>query len=369
MSGEMKRQNGSVILLVLLVGAVFAVLAPVAGTIATSEARIARSHAVQNAALYIAEAGVELALARLRAQPGFTGGISGELNGGSYTVSVSGGTAPLAERTITSTGRWGGGQQQAAARVTFSQAPLQDFLFRHTFLSGGTVDIRDVIIRGPFRVGAIGKQQGTNTFQNLTGQPLPPDERPVLDSEIPPVNFSHYQALATAHPTLWLNTPSPDLDGAIRDAIRDNRRRILVRAGNADVTLCSPVNFSGLIVIQAREVRFRYNINAGRSEPLVILTTGRVDSGPGGGSSAETLGRNTLLYSNETVSLTRSGGASSFAMDGIVVAKKGGANPRDLWNANLTYNNAMLHLLAQDAQPNFRQQGETTQQSVVYIRP
>ncbi len=362
LAGGSSRQ-GSVVLLVLLVSAVFAVLAPVAGTIATGEVRISRSHAVQNTALHIAEAGVELAVARLRAEPGFTGTFSGQAGGGSFTVIVSGAASPLAERTIAATAIWGGGQQRAAARVTFSQTPLQSFLFQHTLLSGGTAEIRGSTISGPVRLHALHQNSRDNTFDQ--GQPVTVN---VYDSLIPLVNFSHYQGLANANPSLWHVTTSGDLDGAVNAANSLGRQRILVNAGDGNVTLDAPVYFTGLIVIQADEVRIRRDINAGQNNPLVILTTGDIDVRPGQGHRVDTIGNSTLLYSSGTVALTRSEGGGVRQMTGIVVAKKGGASPRDLWNANLAYNNSMLHLLEQDAQPEFRETAATTMH-VEYVRP
>jgi hypothetical protein len=368
-------QKGSVILHVLLVSAVFAVLAPVAGTLAMSEVRIARSHALQTTALYIAEAGVELAIARLRAEPGFTTPantpITGALSGGSFSVNVTAGMG--SERIITAIGSWGGGQQRASARVTFNQAqaPLQTFLFQHTVLSGGHTRIRNSTVRGPVRVLGL-QEEGTNRFD--PGQPMSGSFGP--SQAIPPVNFNHYQTLANANPSLWHVTTSRDLDQTINTARSLGRQRILIAAGDDRVTLDEPVNFTGLIVIQAEEVRLRSDINAGRSDPLVILTAREEEEEEGGdidirpGDRVDTLGNNTLLYSSGTVALTRSEGGGTRQMTGIVVARQGGAEPRDLWNANLTYNNAMLHLLQQDAQPDFRQtQAAGTGMDVTFISP
>jgi hypothetical protein len=360
-------------LLVLLVSAVFAVLAPVAGTIAVSEARIARSHAVQNTALHIAEAGVELALARLRAEPGFTtttvNPINGELNGGSFSVDVfseAPGPGEVMRRRIAATGRWGGGQQRAAVRVIFTQTPLQSFLFQHAFLSGGTAKIRNSVISGPVRLHALDNESSGNTFDH--GQPVTGN---IYDSLIPLVNFSYYQGLAGANPSLWHVTTTLDLDQAVNAANSLGRQRILVNAGDDDVTLDAPVNFTGLIVIQADEVRIRRDINAGQNHqnnPLVILTTGDIDVRPGQGHRVDTLGNSTLLYSNGTVALTRSQGGGVRQLTGIIIAKKGGASPRDLWNANLAFNNAMLPLLERDAQPEFRETPAIVMH-VEYIKP
>ncbi|MBT9172801.1 MAG: hypothetical protein DDT21_01187 [Syntrophomonadaceae bacterium] len=378
-------EQGSVILLVLLVSAIFAVLAPVAGTLALSEARIARSHAVQNTALYIAEAGVELAIARLREEPGFTtptgNPIRGELNGGSFAVEIiseTPGPGEVGRRRITATGRWGGGQHQAAARVTFSPAPLQSFLFQHTFLSGGTAEIRGSVISGPVRVQALHKDSEGNTFdsdmdQIFNEQVDKPVEGEIADSLIPPVDFGHYRRLAVDNPSLWHVTPSRDLDEAIREANRLGRRRILLTSDDDDkgkVTLDEPVSFSGLIVIQAREVSIRRDINAAphQNNPLVILTTGDIDVPTGQGHRVDTLGNNTLLYSNGRVEIERSEGGGVRQMSGIVVAK-GGNKDSELRNTNLAYNNAMLHLLQQDAQPDFPQQAAGTVMNITFINP
>jgi hypothetical protein len=367
-------QKGSVILLVLFVSAVFAVLAPVAGTLALSEARIARSHAVQNTALYIAEAGLELAIARLRTDSAFTTPantpITGTLNGGSFSVSVTAGMG--SERIITATGNWGGGQQRVAARATFSQAPLQTFLFQHTLLSGGHTKIKNSTVRGPVRVLNPVLEGDDNLFDQ--GQPVPGPFGP--SQTIPPVDFGHYERLAGASPSLWHVVYGDDLDAAIRAAnnLIPRRERILIYAGNkADLSLKNndpPINFSGLIVIQARTVNIDSNINYNSSNPLVVLTTGDIKINPGQGNSPNMLGNSTLLYSSGTVVLTRSEGGGKRQMTGIIVARQGGGSPRALWNADLAYNNAMLPLLEQDAQPDFRQtQAAGTGMNVTFINP
>ncbi|MCL5982105.1 MAG: pilus assembly PilX N-terminal domain-containing protein [Firmicutes bacterium] len=389
----MKRQEGSVILLVLLVSAVFAVLAPVAGTIATSEARIARSHAVQTTALYIAEAGVELAIARLREEPGFTtpagNPISGGLNGGSYTVSVSGGSAALAERIIDSTGVWGGGQRRAAARVSFSpaQAPPQSFLFQHTFLSGGTAEIQGSTISGPVRVGGLDEHGNSPNKFTQEGQPV---VDPQAGGRIPAVDFRHYVDLALDNRDQWYvvgdanrvlspdSNDAADLDAAVRaaNALIPRRERILINAGDNETVKLSlrgndpPANFHGLIVIRAKTVKFEDNINAypNNNNPLVILTTGDIVVPTGQGHRVDTLGNNTLLYSNGRVEIERSEGGGVRQMSGIVVAK-GGNKDSELRNTYLAYNNAMLHLLQQDAQLGFRQQAATTVMNVTFTSP
>jgi len=388
-----KRQEGSVILLVLLVSAVFAVLAPVAGTIATSEARIARSHAVQTTALYIAEAGVELAVARLREEPGFTGNFSGILGGGSFTVRVSGGSASLAERIIDSTGVWGGGQRRAAARVSFSQtqAPLQSFLFQHTFLSGDTsARINDSTITGPVRVGGFHSNGNEgNTFLPPQSPPAQPVIDPQAGGRIPAVDFEYYVRLADANRQQWYvvcaenSVPFPDsttnlddLDAAVRaaNALHPRRERILINAGgNRTVTWDknSSLNFEGLIVINAKEVKLQGNININNANRLAILTTGDIDVGPGLGNTPESLGNHTLLYSNGRVEVTLANNNDRrLEIGGIIVAKGAGSgNSRDIRNATLTFNNSMLPLLERDAQPNFRQQAAATVMNVTFTSP
>ena len=322
-------EQGSVILLVLLVSAIFAVLAPVAGTLALSEARIARSHAVQNTALYIAEAGVELAIARLREEPGFTTStgnpIRGELNGGSFAVEIiseTPGPGEVGRSRITATGRWGGGQHQAAARVTFSPAPLQSFLFQHTFLSGDTsARINDSTITGPVRVGGFHSNGNErNTFLSLQGLPAQPVTDPQAGGRIPAVDFGHYVALARDNRDQWYvvgaanSVPSPDstenlddLDAAVRAANDRELKKILINAGgNRTVTWDknSLLNFEGLIVINAKEVKLQGNININNANQLAILTTGDIDVGPGLGNTPVSLGKHTLLYSNGRVEVT-----------------------------------------------------------------
>lgn len=370
-------QKGSVILLVLFVSAVFAVLAPVAGTLALSEARIARSHAVQNTALYIAEAGQELAIARLRTDSAFTTPantpITGTLNGGSFSVSVTAGTG--SERIITATGNWGGGQQRVAARVSFSQAPLQTFLFQHTLLSGGDViiDYKDpgVYITGPVQVKSWERKKN-NPFE--TNQPRIGD----VGNDIPSVNVGHYKDLARNNP-LWLRTTETDLANAIDTAVINSIQRILItsldnhpRLNKVELKPNSPVEFTGLIVIDAATVQIKSTINnANEKLPLVILTTGDIDINPGQrGGKLPTLGNSTLLYSNGIVEFELSSAGGTRDMTGIVVAKGIGNKLSKFRNINLAYCDDMLPLLQQDAQPDFRQtQADGAGMNVTFINP
>lgn len=346
-----------------------------------SEVRIARSHAVQTKALYIAEAGVELALARLCAEPGFTGVFNGQVSGGSFSVEVRSETPDPGEagkRKIRATGSWGGGQQQAAAQVTFTHS----FLFRHAFLSDGTAEILRSTISGPVRLQALHQNSRDNIFdsdqdgianeqedQSIVGLPA--------GYRIPHINFGHYQELASNNPSLWHVTSSRDLDESIRNA--NNRlvadayglRSILITSsadddGNDTVTLDAPVSFSGLVVIQADEVRIKDNINTApnQNNPFVILTTGDINVPAGPGHSVDTLGGNTLLYSNGRVNI------EGRQLSGIVVAKDDIEDNKNsgLRNTNLAFNNAMLHLLQRDAQPEFRQEAGSVM-NVTFISP
>jgi len=87
------RTHGSVLLMVVFVVALLSTVVMVMLEINTEEIQLMQNHVYAAEALATSEAGLEEALKELRQDKTWTTGWTGEpFNGGSYTVSVGGGT-------------------------------------------------------------------------------------------------------------------------------------------------------------------------------------------------------------------------------------------------------------------------------------
>ena len=100
---NIKDEKGIVLVLVLALLAVLSILAVAMVSLGRYETRFLVKERQSDAALYIADGGVEYAINRLRTEPNFRGPTSDFIgNGGQFTVSVS--TLPADQYEVTSTG-------------------------------------------------------------------------------------------------------------------------------------------------------------------------------------------------------------------------------------------------------------------------